>query len=75
MGAVAAGLVIATGVKLARTVRGNPLGLPACAAIGVATFAMVGGLRWPMVWVVLGLGSLGMALAWRRIRQAEGQAR
>lgn len=71
MGAVAAGLVLATGVKLARTVRGNPLGLPACAAIGVATFALVGGLRWPMVWVVLGLGGAGMALAWRRIRQAE----
>ena len=71
MGAVAAGLVIATGVKLARTVRGNPLGLPACVAIGLATFALVGWLRWPMVWVVLGLGSLGMALAWRRIRAAE----
>ncbi|HOB93072.1 MAG TPA: chromate transporter [Aquabacterium sp.] len=71
MGAVAAGLILATGVKLARTVRGNPMGLPACAAIGVATFALVGGLRWPMVWVVLGLGGLGMALAWRRIRQAE----
>ncbi len=71
MGAVAAGLVIATGVKLARTVRGNPLGLPACVAIGLATFALVGWLRWPMVWVVLGLGSLGMALAWRRIRAAD----
>jgi chromate transporter len=74
MGAVAAGLVLATGVKLARTVRNNPLGLPACAAIGLATFAMVGGLRWPMVWVVLGLGGLGMALAWRRILQAEQPA-
>lgn len=71
MGAVAAGLILATGVKLARTVRGNPLGLPACAAIGGATFALVGALRWPMVWVVLGLGGLGMALAWRRIRHAE----
>ncbi len=71
MGAVAAGLVIATGVKLARTVRGNPLGLPVCALIGISTFALVGALRWPMVWVVLGLGGLGMALAWRRIRAAE----
>jgi chromate transporter len=72
MGAVAAGLIIATGVKLARTLRGNPLGLPACAAIGLGTFALVGLLRWPMVWVVLGLGGLGMALAWRRIRATEG---
>ena len=74
MGAVAAGLIIATGVKLARTLRGNPLGLPACAAIGLGTLALVGGLRWPMVWVVLGLGGLGMALAWWRIRAA-GAAR
>ncbi len=72
MGAVAAGLIIATGVKLARTLRGNPLGLPTSVAIGLGTFALVGGLRWPMVWVVLGLGSLGMALAWRRLRAAEG---
>lgn len=71
MGAVAAGLIIATGVKLARTLRGNPLGLSACAVIGLGTFALVGLLRWPMVWVVLGLGGLGMALAWRRIRAAE----
>ena len=70
-GAVAAGLILATAVKLVRTLRGNPLGLPTCAAIGLATFALVGGLRWPMVWVVLGLGGLGMALAWRRIRAAE----
>ncbi|MES2718879.1 MAG: chromate transporter [Pseudomonadota bacterium] len=71
MGAVAAGLVIATGVKLARTVRGNPLGLPVCALIGTSAFVLVGALRWPMVWVVLGLGGLGMALAWRRLRAAE----
>ena len=71
MGAVAAGLVLATGVKLARTLRGNPLGLPACAVLGVATFALVGALRWPMVWVVLGLGGAGMALAWWRIRALE----
>jgi chromate transporter len=74
MGAVAAGLVLATAVKLARTLKGNPLGMPASIAIGATAFALVGGLRWPMVWVVLGLGSLGMALAWRRIRAAEAAA-
>ena len=71
MGAVAAGLIVATGWKLAGTLRSNPLGLPACAAIGLGTLGLVGGLRWPMVWVVLGLGGLGMALAWWRIRAAE----
>ena len=70
MGAVAAGLVLATAVKLSRTARTSPLGLPVCAALGLATFVGVGLLRWPMVWVVLGLGGLGMALAWRRLRVA-----
>ena len=66
MSAVAAGLIIATAVKLARTLNSNPLGLPASYALGAATLVMVGFLRWPMVGVVLGLGSLGMAwAAWR----------
>jgi chromate transporter len=68
MGAVAAGLVLATAVKLAGTLRGNPMGLPVSAALGLGTFVLVGWLRWPMVGVVLGLGCLGMALAWRRLR-------
>ncbi|OGB00926.1 MAG: chromate transporter [Burkholderiales bacterium RIFCSPHIGHO2_12_FULL_69_20] len=74
MGAVAAGLIIATAVKLARTVGGNPLGLPLCAALGAATAVMVGWLRWPMVGVVLGLGALGTVLAWRRLRALETTA-
>ena len=66
MGAVAAGLVMATALKLARTLQHNPLGLPTCLALGAAMGVMVGLLRWPMVWVVLGLGSLGITLAsWR----------
>ena len=70
MGAVAAGLIIATAVKLARALKHNPLGMPASFALGAATLVMVGFLRWPMVWVVLGLGSLGMALAaWRLSEQ------
>jgi chromate transporter len=68
MGAVAAGLIIATAVKLARSLKRNPLGIPTSFALGAATMVMVGFLRWPMVWVVLGLGSLGMALAAWRLR-------
>lgn len=66
MGAVAAGLIIATAVKLAHTLKRSPLGWPAGCALAAATLVLVGFLRWPMVWVVLGLGSVGMALAaWR----------
>ena len=67
MGAVAAGLVIATAVKLARTLATNPLGRPTGITLALATAVMVGGLRWPMVGVVLAVGGLGMALAWRRL--------
>jgi chromate transporter len=74
MGAVAAGLIVATAVKLSRTLRSNPLGLPVGVALALATALMVGLLRWPMVGVVLSLGGLGMALAWWRIRQQERPA-
>ncbi len=73
MGAVAAGLIIATAVKLLRTLKTNPLGLPSAYALGAATAVGVGGLRWPMVGVVLVLGAVGMALAWWRLRGAEHQ--
>lgn len=72
MGAVAAGLVIGTAVKLGRTLQGNPLGLPAACAVGALTFVLVGLARWPMVGVVLGLGGAAMALAWWRIARREG---
>jgi chromate transporter len=72
MVAVAAGLIVATAIKLARTLKTNPLGMPASVALGAATFVAVGVLRWPMVGVVLGLGGVGMALAWRRIRRIDG---
>ena len=70
MGAVAAGLVIATAVKLSRTLSTNPLGRPLGITLALATAVLVGGLRWPMVGVVLALGSVGMALAWRRLGPA-----
>jgi chromate transporter len=68
MGAVAAGLIVATALKLWPTLKANPLGRGACAAFAAFTLLAVGGLRWPLAWVVLGLGSVSMALAWRRLR-------
>ena len=64
MGAVAAGLVISTALKLLATVRHNPMGRwPALGFAGL-TFVLVALLRVPLVWVVIGLGSLAMAVAW-----------
>ncbi len=64
MGAVAAGLVISTALKLLGTVRHNPMGRWLALAFAALTFVLVALLRWPLVWVVLGLGSLAMAVAW-----------
>ncbi len=66
MGAVAAGLVIATALKLVGTLRGNALGLHIGLAIAAVAFLAIGVLRWPLVGVVLGLGTLAVALAWWR---------
>ena len=68
MGAVAAGLVIAVALKLAGSLKANPLGLPLCLAFGSLTFVAIALARLPMVWVVCGLGSLAIAAAWRRLR-------
>jgi chromate transporter len=67
MGAVAAGLVIATGLKLLGTLRKNPLGVPIGAAFAAAMFAGVAVLHWPLVWMLLGLGVVSCALAWSRL--------
>ncbi len=68
MGAVAAGLVIATAFRLMGTLRTNRLGLPLAAAFSVVTFVLIALMRWPLVWVLAGLGSLAIAVAWRRWR-------
>ena len=67
MGAVAAGLITATGLKLMGALRRHPLGPALIAAFGVATFFGIAVLRWPLVWVLLGLGGLSCLLTWHRI--------
>ncbi len=67
MGAVAAGLVIATGCRLLPTLKTNPLGRTTVALVALATFASMALARLPLAWVVLGLGAASMALAWRRL--------
>jgi chromate transporter len=67
MGAVAAGLVLATAVKLAPTLRHSAMGLWPSVAIALGSALAIGWLRWPLVWVVLGLGLAGYAWAWIRL--------
>ncbi len=67
MGAVAAGLVAATGLKLTSTLRRHPMGLALALSFAAATFAAIALLRWPLAAVLVALGVLACAITWRRI--------
>lgn len=62
MSAVAAGLMLSTGLKMTRTLPRNwrPW------LFGVLAFAGVGALRWPLLAVVGGLAPFAIAAAWQR---------
>ena len=67
MGAVASGLILATALKLTPTLKRNPMGLWPSGLIMVSSALAIGWLRWPLVWVVLGLGAAGFVWAWHRL--------
>jgi chromate transporter len=64
MGAVSAGLIAGTGLKLMVALRTNAMGKAVCAALAILTFIAIGLLRIPLVWVLLGLGAPAMARAY-----------
>lgn len=68
MGAVAAGLIGATGLKLLPALAKNAMGLRICAALGIACFIGIGLLRLPLAYVLAVLGSIGFYIAWRKLR-------
>lgn len=75
MGVVAAGLVLATAVRLSMPLRRSPLTPLGAALVVAGTAVLVGWLRWPLAAVVLGLGGLGFAwAAWRLRTRAAGAA-
>lgn len=67
MGAVAGGLVAATGIKLIAALRTHPLGLRACLALVLLMVALIAWWRLPLVGVLLGVGLPACALTWRKI--------
>jgi len=68
MGAVAAGLIFSTGLKLLPALRRNVLGAPTAFALAALMFGCIALLRVPLLWMLTGLGSVACALAWRRLR-------
>ena len=65
MGMVSAGLIAATGIKLMSALQRNVMGWRMCAVLATATFVAIAWLRWPLVWVLFGLGGAGFAWAYR----------
>ncbi|WP_026435093.1 chromate transporter [Acidovorax sp. JHL-9] len=67
MGAVAAGLIAGTGLKLAAALRKHPLGPWLCAVLVALTFAGMALLHWPLAWVLPALGGMACVLTWRKM--------
>ena len=68
MGAVAAGLIIAVGLKLFPALKKNALGMGLCVTFGALCFAAVALLRWPLAYVLLGTGAAACTLAYRKLK-------
>ena len=67
MGAVAAGLIAATGLKLVPALKKNALGVPLASVVGALTFVAIAWLRLPLAWVLAGLGGVSCVLAYRKL--------
>ena len=67
MAAVAAGLIAATGLKLFGALQKNVLGLKLCITLGALCFVAIGLLRWPLAYVLLGLGGLACTWAYKKL--------
>ena len=68
MGAVAAGLILATGIKLISALQTNVLGWRWCAALCLACLVGIVIIRLPMAYVLFGLGSVAFTLAYKRLK-------
>ena len=67
MSAVAAGLIAATGLRLFSALQKNVLGIPLCVGLGVLCFVAIALLRWPLAYVLLGLGGLACVVAFKKL--------
>ena len=70
MGAVASGLITATGLRLMGALKSNVLGALVYSALAAITFIAVSWLRIPLMWVLLGCGSVACSLAYRKLEPA-----
>ena len=72
--AVAGGQIIGTVLKLAAPLRQHPLGLPAAGALALGALLMMTWLRWPLIWVLMGLGVAACVWTYLVLRKKERTA-
>lgn len=70
MGAVAAGLIIGTSLKLLSSIDRAVLGTVTTIVLALAPFVAVGILRWPLIWVLLSLAVIGTCWTYRQLAKA-----
>jgi chromate transporter len=68
MGAVAAGLVSASGLRLLPVLKNHPIGLPACILTGSLCFAAIAFFRMPLIYILLSFGALMCAWTYARLK-------
>ena len=68
MGAVAAGLILATGIKLLPALRRNALGMVPAFGFAGLTFVAIGLVRVPLFAVLAVLGGVSCAWAWVKLK-------
>ena len=68
MGAVAAGLIFSTGLKLVPALRRNVLGAMPALSLVALMFVCIALLRVPLFWMLAGLGGVACAWAWRKLK-------
>lgn len=74
MGAVAAGMIAATGLRLFSALKQNVLGVLTCWGLAALTFIAVALLRLPLILVLLGVGGAAACWAYHRLGQLEKPA-
>ena len=67
MGAVAAGLIIATGLRLSTALKTNPMGLRVCVSLAAAGFTLLGLLHEDLIYLLPVLGVIGCVIAYRKV--------
>ena len=67
MGAVSAGLIAGSALKLTSGLHGHPFGAAGCAILAALTLCGAVVLHVPLVWLLLGLGLPATVLAWRLV--------